>query len=237
MKHTTSANMAEDVNSPKKIKVTAIGDSGVGKTCMLMTYATKTFPDSESAPQLYENSTLKAGRSNSFEVPISLQFQGVTYQLGLTDTIGGDEYRQLRGIFTAGTDVFVVCFSVTEPETLENVKQSWVTEIKLLSPKASFVLVGTKTDLREDSDTISKLKEKNTKPVSIQDGIKTAKSLGAKTYVECSALNMVGLKEVFETVVLVATNKTFTRSKRDSTREGVKDGVNSNSSNAICAIS
>lgn len=229
--------MAEDVNSPKKIKVTAIGDSGVGKTCMLMTYATKTFPDSESAPQLYENSTLKAGRSNSFEVPISLQFQGVTYQLGLTDTIGGDEYRQLRGIFTAGTDVFVVCFSVTEPETLENVKQSWVTEIKLLSPKASFVLVGTKTDLREDSDTISKLKEKNTKPVSIQDGIKTAKSLGAKTYVECSALNMVGLKEVFETVVLVATNKTFTRSKRDSTREGVKDGVNSNSSNAICAIS
>lgn len=62
MKQTTSANMAEDVNSQKKIKVTAIGDSGVGKTCMLMTYATKTFPDSETAPQLYENSTLK-GRS------------------------------------------------------------------------------------------------------------------------------------------------------------------------------
>lgn len=235
MKQTTSANMAEDVNSPKKIKVTAIGDSGVGKTCMLMTYATKSFPDSETAPQLYENSTLKAGRSNSFEVPVSLQFQGVTYQLGLTDTIGGDEYRQFRGIFAAGTDVFVVCFSVTEPETLENVKQSWLSEMKLLSPKASFVLVGTKTDLREDCGTTSRLKEKNSKPVSIQDGIKSAKSLGAKTYVECSALNMIGLKEVFETVVLVATSKTFARSKRDSTREGVKE--KENSSNTICAIS
>lgn len=43
---------------PKKIKVTAVGDSGVGKTCLLMTYATNKFPDGD-VPELYEHMTIK----------------------------------------------------------------------------------------------------------------------------------------------------------------------------------
>lgn len=59
-------NMAEDPSAagdvdaaPKKIKVTAVGDSGVGKTCMLMTFANDEFPLDGRIPSLYESGTLK----------------------------------------------------------------------------------------------------------------------------------------------------------------------------------
>lgn len=201
-----SAVMAEENNTqPKKIKVTAVGDSGVGKTCLLMTYATNKFPEGE-VPELYEHMTIQAGRSNSFEVPVVVDVDEQQYKLGLTDTVGLDEYRRMRELFTVGTDVFMVCFSVTNPGTLENVKKNWLTEIRILAPKASFILVGTKTDLREDQSKLDELQSRNEKVISIQDGIKVAKAVGAKTYVECSAVNSIGLKEVFETVVKVATN-------------------------------
>lgn len=54
-----SAVMAEENHvQPKKIKVTAVGDSGVGKTCLLMTYATNKFPEGD-VPELYEHMTIK----------------------------------------------------------------------------------------------------------------------------------------------------------------------------------
>jgi GTPase SAR1 family protein len=52
----------EDVdvaNDPPKIKVTAVGDSGVGKTCLLMTFANNEFPEDGRIPSLYESGTIK----------------------------------------------------------------------------------------------------------------------------------------------------------------------------------
>lgn len=56
------------------------------------------------------------------------------------------------------------------------------------------VLVGTKIDLREDSDTIQKLKEKGLTPVSYEQGISCQKQITAVKYAECSALSQKGLK-------------------------------------------
>ena len=124
-----------------------------------------------------------------------------------------DEYRKLRELFTGGTDIFLVCFSVVDPDTLENVKRNWLTEIRILSPKASFILVGTKTDMRESTEVINRLKEKNKRPVSSQEGFKFATTNGAKTYVECSAMTKDGLKDVFEQCVMAATNRQPTKVK------------------------
>ena len=44
-------------NGKKYIKVTAVGDSGVGKTCLLMTFANNKFPDDSIAGEsLFQNS-------------------------------------------------------------------------------------------------------------------------------------------------------------------------------------
>lgn len=114
-----------------------------------------------------------------------------------------ENYRSLREVFAARSDIFLVCFSVTDLQTLENVKTNWLQEIRTLTPGAPFILVGTKTDLRNNAEIKESLKAQGAQPVSMLQGIKLAKRLGAKEYVECSATDMIGVKEVFNTVALV----------------------------------
>lgn len=57
------------------------------------------------------------------------------------------------------------------------------------------MLVGTKTDLRTDVN-FSKFKQ-----VTSEEGKALAKELGAKAYVECSALSQTGLKHVFDEAI------------------------------------
>jgi GTPase SAR1 family protein len=59
-----------------------------------------------------------------------------------------DEYQKLREKVCASADVYVVCFDVTSPASLERVKDQWVPEIRGYSTTAPFVLVATKCDER-----------------------------------------------------------------------------------------
>ena len=68
-------------------------------------------------------------------------------------------------------------------------------------PNTPIVLVGTKVDLRDDKDTVQKLKEKNLSPIHNTDGQKMQKEIGAVKYVECSALTQKGLNTVFDEAV------------------------------------
>lgn len=59
------------------------------------------------------------------------------------------------------------------------------------------MLVGTKSDLRDDKDTIAKLKEKGVSPITYPQGLQLCKDLKLQMYLECSALNQKGLKVCF----------------------------------------
>ena len=63
------------------------------------------------------------------------------------------------------------------------------------------ILVGTKLDLREDRDTIEKLKEKRLAPITYPQGLAMTKDVGAVKYLECSALTQKGLKTVFDEAI------------------------------------
>jgi len=60
------------------------------------------------------------------------------------------------------------------------------------------LLVGTKVDLRNDADAIENLKEKNMSPIQAEAGDQLCSEIKAIKYMECSALTMEGLKEVFD---------------------------------------
>lgn len=137
-----------------------------------------------------------------------------------------ENYRSLREVFAAKSDIFLVCFSVTDPQTLENVKSNWLPEIRKLTPGAPFILVGTKTDLRNNTEIKEALKARGAQAVTMLQGIKLAKRLGAKEYVECSAADMIGVREVFSAVAMVTDPNGFK-----------KRGDKRRSENSPCSIS
>ena len=76
---------------------------------------------------------------------------GMPINLGLWDTAGQEDYDRLRPLSYPQTDVFLVCFSVISPTSYENVRARWHPELMRYSPNTKIILVGTKTDLREDN--------------------------------------------------------------------------------------
>ena len=67
----------------------------------------------------------------------------------------------------------------------------WVPEITHHCQKVPFLLVGTQIDLRDDGNTVEKLKKTKQKPITFDQGEKLSRELRAVKYVECSALTRV----------------------------------------------
>ena len=86
---------------------------------------------------------------------INVMVDSKQINLGLWDTAGQEDYDRLRPLSYPMTDVFLVCFSVVSPTSYENVSAKWIPELRHHAPNAPIILVGTKTDLREDPVIVS----------------------------------------------------------------------------------
>lgn len=73
-------------------------------------------------------------------------------------------------------------------------------------PSVPILLIGTKSDLRNDGEVQRKLKEQNQAPLTQQQGLSLARQIQAVRYMECSALNQDGIKEVFAEAVRAYLN-------------------------------
>lgn len=171
------------------IKCVVVGDGAVGKTCLLISYTTNKFPK-EYVPTVFDN------------YAVTVVIGGEPYTLGLFDTAGQEDYDRLRPLSYPTTDVFLMCFSVVNPASFENIKEKWVAEIQHHCPRTPFLLVGTQMDLRDEQFKIDELARMKQKPVTAEQGAKLAKELKSVRYVECSALTQRGLKDVFDEAIM-----------------------------------
>ncbi|CAF0832257.1 unnamed protein product [Adineta ricciae] len=184
------------------IKCVIVGDGTVGKTCMLITYASNKFPTTY-VPTVFDN------------YAVTVNIDGQPHSLGLFDTAGQEEFDRLRPLSYNSTDVFLVCFSVVSPTSFSNVREKWAPEVEHYCPKVPYILVGTQIDLRDDAATIAKLQKSNEKPISPKQGQKLAQTIKAAQYLECSALTQQGLKNVFDEAIMT----TLKRKKQKAVKE------------------
>merc|ERR1712210_299756 len=159
----------------------------VGKTCLLIVYTANAFPG-EYVPTVFDNYSTQVGVDDNGTRK--------TITLNLWDTAGQEDYDRLRPLSYPNTDIFLLCFSVMAPESFDNIEAKW---------------------LREDEQALEQLKKNNRSPVGAATAQKYAKDKGFKKYMECSAKNQKGLKDVFDEAIKIVLNK----SKPEGRREGL----------------
>lgn len=148
---------------------------------MLISYTTNSFP-ANYVPTVFDSYST------------CLMVDGRAFVIGLWDTAGQEDYERLRPLSYPHTDVFLICFSLVDPQSLENVHKKWLPEVRRFCPTVPVLLIGTKLDLRSNSQS----------KVTSQEGAQVAKDIGAKAYLECSSLKQRRVKQVFEEAVRVA---------------------------------
>jgi len=135
----------------------------------------------------------------------------------LWDTAGQEEFDRLRSVSYAETHVVVVCFSVDNPTSLDNVESKWIDEILEYCPGVKLVLVALKCDLRDEPTVQDRLARYGLHTVQYEDGLAVARRIRASRYLECSSKHNRGVNEVFYEAARVSLS---TRAKGSGYNKG-----------------
>lgn len=168
---------------PSPIKCMVIGNSDAGKTTLIRTYIDKKFFLCPT-PTSYHEYKSKATATD-----------GSKLRLKICDTSGLEMFDSTTRVNYDDTDVFVICFSVTNPGYFGYIRHRWLPYIREYYPKVPLILVGTKVDLREDADYKDLW---SFTPLTANQGRRLAFEIGAVEYLECSAVTRFGVSVVFD---------------------------------------
>lgn len=157
------------------LKILTIGDSAVGKTCLLMRYANDTF-------------------SPTFITTIGIDFKvkyadvdGRRIKLQLWDTAGQERFRSITSSYFRGAQGAILVYDVTNPDSFQHVL-GWLEDLDKAGIKKDCVfLVANKIDVGGQRLI----------------GPEAGAALAAKyklRYFECSAKTGTGVEELFDCV-------------------------------------
>ncbi|KAM3874293.1 rho-related GTP-binding protein RhoF [Diretmus argenteus] len=181
----------------EELKIVIVGDGGCGKTSLLMVYAKGDFPE-KYAPSVFE------------KYVTTISHGGKEVRLNLYDTAGQDDYDRLRPLSYQEANMVLVCYDVTNPTSFENVMIKWHPEVKHFCPDIPVILIGCKTDLRNDKACMRKLKAMDQAPITYIQGEETRQLMNAEVYLECSAKYQENVKDIFKE----ATKKALAATRR-----------------------
>ncbi|KAK7477492.1 hypothetical protein BaRGS_00031256 [Batillaria attramentaria] len=198
------------VNQPhpndEVVKCVVVGDSGVGKTCLVCAWACNAQYDLK---KLVKTHVATVWAIDHYQRDIEVlerswcEVDGVRVSLRLWDTFG--YHDKDRRFAYRGADVVLLCFSTVRPSSLRNVKTIWYPEIRRFCPTTPIILAGTQTDLRylyNDDDYLKLEKGLMYKDIHEADivtpamGHEVAKDIGAPFY-ESSVLTKFGVSDIF----------------------------------------
>ena len=155
-------------------KVLTLGESSVGKTCILRRYV---------EGQFFKNQLSTIG----------IDFKSKTLQIGnheirlkIWDTAGEERFRNITSQYYKGAEGIILVFDLTKKESFDKIND-WMKQIKVntQSDEIAIVLLGNKKDIV------------NERVVSFEEGNERAGEYGIK-YFETSALDGTGIDEAIQ---------------------------------------
>ena len=124
-----------------EIKVTLIGNAGVGKTCIIQRFIDNTFNE-------YSASTISA---NSIDKEIIRGKE--KYILSIWDTAGQEKYQSLGKIFYKDAYIILLIYDITNQNSLDSLKKTWYPDLQIYAENCVVMgVIGNKADLYENDD-------------------------------------------------------------------------------------
>lgn len=71
-----------------------------------------------------------------------LTLDNVTHSIKLHDTAGQEEYDRVRKLFYKDADCFMLCYSIDNKASFQNILQKWINELRSIDRLVPIVLVG-----------------------------------------------------------------------------------------------
>ena len=156
-------------------KIVIIGNSNVGKTRILNSYALKEYQ--------FKNNTKSTIGINFVSVRVKIKGDFVNFQIW--DTAGEERYRSIIMNYFKKAKGALIVYDITNDESFNQI-DFWFKELKNQTD-AEIILVGNKLDLSEE------------RKIDYSTGKAKAKSCNA-SFFEVSAKNKENINEVFNTL-------------------------------------
>ena len=165
--------MYQDSSFDHLVKILTIGETGVGKTCLISRYTRNEFFETHLATIAID---FKMKNMDIDKKKVKIQ---------IWDTAGQERFAIMTNGFFKNADGILLTYSINDERSFEAVTK-WMLQIRDKAPSdVNIILVGNKNDMESD------------RKVSYDEGRKLAEHYGI-TFLEASAKNGKNVKEVFE---------------------------------------
>lgn len=175
-----STGSIKNKNYDTIMKILLVGDSGVGKSCLLVRFVDDKF-----------NPTFITTIGIDFKIK-TVEINGKKVKLQLWDTAGQERFRTITTAYYRGAMGIIIVYDVTDERTFSNVRQWYQTVTEHANENAQILLVGNKNDM-------------DNRVVSYEQGEKLATELNV-TFIESSAKDNRNVDQIFLTLAKLNQN-------------------------------
>ena len=167
--------MKKNYKEKKEVKVILLGESGVGKTCIIERYMSNKF-----------NSNLPSTLCSAYSIKKIIR-DNTLYAINICDTTGQEKYHSVTNLFVKGSNIVILVYSIDSVTSFNNLEY-WYSMVvdNLKDTEYILAIIGNKTDLFEEE------------VVSEEEGKRFAESKNAKFQLVSAKEDPDGINKLFD---------------------------------------
>ena len=167
--------MKKNYKEKKEVKVILLGESGVGKTCIIERYMSNKF-----------NSNLPSTLCSAYSIKKIIR-DNTLYVINICDTTGQEKYHSVTNLFVKGSNIVILVYSIDSVTSFNNLEY-WYSMVvdNLKDTEYILAIIGNKTDLFDEEF------------VSEEEGKRFAESKNAKFQLVSAKEDPDGINKLFD---------------------------------------